>query len=621
MTEVILLEGKIEFSAIKQDHFKKKSIIITFDYHAHKSLSDANIEHKIVEEYFDENDKSMVDDISLKLATSWYKNEKISKYLEYEKLNLGSVLELELTSYFLIHIKRIIGLKKILEKENPEIIKSHGLKNYVTEFCKNKTIQTEFFDENKTVNLFFDEFQIPINLLFIKKNLKISRKNYFILKKCTDNICNLIFNIKPNKNLLKNNKSILLLDFNTKIYDDFLKSFPDSDTNIIILNQRKPAIWDLKSLNTIRNSNCKVLAINELENNKTKAKKNEDLEILEKNLDLLWKSENHLNEIFSVEGFSFWNIIKNNFQKIITERFNESVKRMILVKELFKITKIKGVLDWAHTGTEEKEIIHFANIKNIPIFCLQHGIMTLNPSFEKYHPLMPVLPFNNEKMLVWGTIMKSYLLNHKVKEENIKIIGSPRHDRFFKRRANVKNNNTILIASNLFFHTNFNGNDSRAYERFEWYLKKILELIKKNYDKKPIIKLHATEFFDITSIAKKIDPDILIYQHEDVMELLESCDTLISMNYSTIILDSLILNKPTMVLLPEKQNYENEEVIKQNAVISVSNIDELELKLNKILTDNEIRNNLILNGQNFIDKYFSYQEKSSNELSKFLLNN
>ena len=47
----------------------------------------------------------------------------------------------------------------------------------------------------------------------------------------------------------------------------------------------------------------------------------------------------------------------------------------------------------------------------------------------------------------------------------------------------------------------------------------------------------------------------------------------------------------------------------------------IHIKLNKILTDNEIRNNLILNGQNFIDKYFSYQEKSSNELSKFLLNN
>jgi len=113
MTEVILLEGKIEFDTIKQEDFKKESIIITFDYHAHKSLIDANIKHKIVEEYFDENDKLIVDDTSLKLSTSWYKNEKISKYLEYEKLNLGSVLELELTTYFLIHIKRIIGLKKI----------------------------------------------------------------------------------------------------------------------------------------------------------------------------------------------------------------------------------------------------------------------------------------------------------------------------------------------------------------------------------------------------------------------------------------------------------------------------------------------------------------------------
>ena len=151
------------------------------------------------------------------------------------------------------------------------------------------------------------------------------------------------------------------------------------------------------------------------------------------------------------------------------------------------------------------------------------------------------------------------------------------------------------------------------------YLKEILKNIKKKSDKKPVIKLHTSEYFDISSIVKKIDPTIQIYQHKDILELLESCDVLISLNYSTILLDALILNKPTMVLLPEKQNFEEEEIIKQNAVLPVSDISELEIKLHQILSDKNIRENLITNGKQFIEKYFSHKGNSSEYLIKLLL--
>ena len=47
---------------------------------------------------------------------------------------------------------------------------------------------------------------------------------------------------------------------------------------------------------------------------------------------------------------------------------------------------------------------------------------------------MPVLPSNNSKMLVWGKIMEDYLLEHKINSKQITIVGSPRHDRFFKKK-------------------------------------------------------------------------------------------------------------------------------------------------------------------------------------------
>ena len=76
-----------------------------------------------------------------------------------------------------------------------------------------------------------------------------------------------------------------------------------------------------------------------------------------------------------------------------------------------------------------------------------------------------------------------------------------------------------------------------------------------------------------------------------------------------------------MVILPEKQNYEEEEIIKRNAVLVVSNISELETKLKEILSDNNSRKNLILNSKQFVNEYFSFQGNSSKMLSKLLLKN
>jgi hypothetical protein len=617
MKTLVLVEGKIDFSILKLE-ILKNSIIITFDINSHKSLSEKKITHNFVEDYFNEKDKKEIDDLALYLGINWHKHKTIEKNLKYNELNLGTLLELEMPSYFFNHLKRVIGIKKILEKENPKKIISYSLNNYIKHISKNSDIDLVLLKNNMSSNLFFDKIEIPLNLGFKNIKIKLSRKKYSILKNTVDKIFNLIGKTKFNKKELQNNQSILLVNFDTILYEDFLKSFSNSDKNIIILNQRRPSISNFETLQIIKNSNCKILCLKDFESKITKNKNKLEQIKLNKKLKEILNQENLLNTIFSHNQESFWNIIKDEFSQIISSRFSERIEKLILIDEMFNEMNIKSVLDWAHTGMEEKEITFFANKKGISIFCLQHGIMTLNPKFEKYHPIMPVLPSNNSKMLVWGKSMKNYLLDHKIDSKQITIVGSPRHDRFFRKKI-VSNNNTILIASNLFFHVNFDGNDTRAYERFELYLKGILGYIKKNSNKKPIIKLHQTEYFQISSIIKKIDSTIPIYQYEDILELIEKSDIVISLNYSTILLDALILNKPTMVILPEKQNYEEEEIIKKNAVLSVSNISELEIKMKQILFDENVRNNLMRNGKLFIEKYFSFQGNSCEILKNKLL--
>ena len=288
---------------------------------------------------------------------------------------------------------------------------------------------------------------------------------------------------------------------------------------------------------------------------------------------------------------------------------------------MFDTIKVFSILDWAHTGMEEKIISHIVKNKKIQIYCLQHGVMTLNNSMHKYLPIIPILPTNNTKMLVWGNTLANFSRQYTIKKEDVIIVGSPRHDRFFNQKNKIINNGSVLITSNMFFHYNFSGNDSRAFETLELALIKILKMLKSYPNRKPIIKLHPAESFDVKSIISKIDSDIPIYQHEDILPLLQSCDSMISLNYSTVLLDALILNKPSMIIITEKQNFEEEELIKNKAAFCVSDLENLEKSLKQFLFDENFRNNLVTRGNEFTNNYLSNQGTASKNLVKKLMEN
>ena len=79
-------------------------------------------------------------------------------------------------------------------------------------------------------------------------------------------------------------------------------------------------------------------------------------------------------------------------------------------------------------------------------------------------------------------MLRDQLMKYAISDNQLKVIGSPRHDRFFL--CNNLKADFVLIAANGFFHPNFNGNDTNAFERLELYVKKIFEQLKKYPNKK-----------------------------------------------------------------------------------------------------------------------------------------
>ena len=616
--KLILVEGEDDVERLIKN-MGSETKIICFDFESHKSLVNRKIKHYQVEEYLSDEDELKIDKKALDFTTKWYKHNKLKKEIEHDGINLGNLLEIELIGYFFKHVKRVVGIIKIVEKEKPSEIFTSFLGNFTEIICKDTKIKINKYKSKKTSSLFFDSVEIPIKFRDKIIMIKISRKNFHKLKKIVSKIINGVYRLKPNFNQLNSKKSILLLDYNPSLYEEIINELSKSKHNILLLNQRRPAIWNLSSLHILKNSNCKIIELNDFSNIKLRIKIKKEQKELKKKLEELWKNDDLFNEIFIIDGHSIWKSIKENFSILITKRFIESVERSILLHELFDRVNVCSILEWAHVGLEDKLIISIANKRKIPNMFLQHGLYIQNEKFNKYIPILPILPSEGSKHVVWGEILENFIIKHGAKKEEIIKIGSPRHDKVFKN-TNKKKSNIILLAITDFYRINCRGTDTKIFIKTENMIRKIFEVVKKYPEKEIIVKLHPTGnvSFDIKPLIKEIDSSIKVFQSENILDLLEKSDAMISLNYSTVILDAMTLQKPTLVLLPEEQNYEDEIMLKDGATLFTTDINEIEKNIKILFNDKKVRDDLISKGNKFVNKYMTNQGTASKKLAKIL---
>lgn len=617
--KIVLVEGKEDVEDLRKKIQDSKTKIISFDFESHKLLKNYGLKHTFVEEYLSKNDEELIDNKTVELTIGWYLHPEIKKLLNFNKINLGSLLQIEIIWYFFQYLKRSLGIKRVIEKENPKEISTYFLSECAIQICKDKNIKLITQKSIKNPSLFFDSIEIPIRVKGKIIPLKISRKNFLKAKKLLATVINIAYNFKPKINELKNKKTILLLDFNPVQYDELIKLSSNSKNNIILLNQRRPVIWNYASLQILKQSKCKILDLNDFLDSDLSKKIEKERETLKKQLEKLWEKDEIFQKIFSIDGYSFWPAIKYNFSNLTTTRFIETVERFFLLNKLFDKIDVGCILEWAHVGLEDKLIISMANERKIPNMFLQHGLYIQNKKFEKYLPILPILPSEKSKHVVWGKIIKEHILNYGINIEDVIELGSPRHDKFFKETDKLQKTNTVLLAANGLFHNNCSGSDTRSFIKIENFAKKIIEIMKKYPENKLIVKLHPGKVsYDIKPLIKEIDPSIQIFQNENILELLKKCDSVISLNYSTIVLDAMIFNIPSLVILPEEQNFEDEIVLKKGAALYVNDINDLESSMNELLVNDVSRNNLIKKGEDFVKDYISNRGNASQKLMEVL---
>jgi hypothetical protein len=590
--------------------------IFTLNFKSHLKLSEQKIPHIISENFLQDQDYDKIDLLSKNASINWYKHDKIKKFLKFEEINLGNLLEQEFHQYILPFFTNAFTIEYIVINNNfKKIISITEINPFVEEICKNNNIEFIQIDKKQNSSLVLDKLNIKINLGKMPISLNISRKQYLFFKKHLEKILFSFLGLKYNQ---INKKSILLLDFNPILYEDLLIQLSKLDKEIILLNTRRPAVWNFKSFQIILQNKCKLISLSEYEKNIS-----ENMEYREKlffdKLNELWKNDDVLKEYFSINSQNLWSSIKESFKQICYTRFSESIRKIFMINELFDTINPSIILEWAEIAFEEKMLIPIAKKFGIEIIYLQHALAAMEDSNKFHGRFISHLshPFLSHKQAVWGNSSKEYaILNNN---PHTIAIGSPRHDKFFNFKENSKNKGLILFAPTFPSNISSKNMSTESITNFNNFIQQTCRVLSNLPNKEFLVKPHPTvsSVYDITKLVKEVDPTISITYDDNILNLINKCELLITTNNSTIAIDAIMLKKPVISLQTSSIYLEN-ELVKMNALLYVTKISDIESTIKKILIDSELKQQLLEKSKHFLNRHFTNQGNASEKLANLL---
>ncbi len=596
--------------------------IFSFELDLHKKLNSKNIKHELADNLLDTNERLQIFDKSIEFL-SWH-SKLPSNDLEFHGVNLLKIFDShEFHSYLIPVLIKLITIKRIIKNEKPKkIICSSLLYDMINLLIKDSDIDLEFFQNDQQKNLLWDKISIKYNLHGIPLSFNLSKNHYLKLKKLFESIVGLFSNFWLDPTNFQ--KSIVLLEFNTELFSELLLNLKNYDGNIILVNQRRSAVWNKKAIDTVKKSNCKILNFDKILSNEEKSEipslTKEYLHRFEK----FWKNSEIFEKLFQIENLSFWEIIKETILSSYNEKLSYYILLILSVKNLFSTMDVRCIACLNEIGETEKAFLEF-NKNKLPSILLEHGFIERVDETKRFDKVMYV-DFR-DKIAVWGNEKKKYLINeYGISPERIIVTGSPRHDNYFKSRMNKKKskNITVLLTPNPITPVSGLGNTNLEL-KFEESIREIILILKKFKNVKIIFKLHQIQIKhnqDIKSLIKEIDNGIPIYSSTSVVDSVNMSDLVIvisseSFATSTMLMESMILGKPTMNIVLDK-NIPQFLHVKDNAILTISDENNLEENIKKFLFDENFQNELVANADEFLKKFLSNRETASEVFASLL---
>ena len=624
MINEILLIGDIrDFEVIPNTIIEDTSIKkFSFDFNVHNLLQDKKIEHEIAENLLSEEDRSKIFNQMLEFRR-WHNKQTVNN-LEFENVNLLKLFDThEFSTYLMPILINFVLIKKIIDIEKPKkIISTDLFKKIINSHTKNTNIKNQYFINEIEKKLLWDKITINYDIGKFSISFNLSKKFYLKFKKVNEFILGFFNDFWYSNNLSK--KSILFLEFNPAIHSVLFKKLKEYDGNIVLINRRRSAVWNKKSTTIVRNSNLKIVNFDKI------LEKNENQKIsnlaanYSKKLEVFWENSDFFNNLFQINGNSFWDVIKEDLKKKYDEKLPDFISSILSIKKLLTNNDIRCIVSLNDVGETEKAFLEFSHDK-IPSVLLEHGFIERVKETKQFDYLDFI--YFKDKLAVISDTRKEWLSTEfNIDENRIISLGSPRHDDYFnsKLKNQKKNKITILLAPNPI--GDISGLSSTDLKlRVNNVILKIFSTVKQLDNFEIIVKLHSSQLKhnkEIHSFIKNYDSTIPIYLSKPVIDTINDVDLVITISpetygTSTMILESMILGKPTINIVFNEKPFEYEHV-KSKSVFIISEYDEVEKELKKILLDENIQNKILKNADDFVHKFLSNPGTASDKFLEHL---
>ena len=260
-SKILLIDSTLDFSDYEE--YIENSEIITLDYVSHQKLTEKKIQHEISDNFVSKNDLKMLENQVYRIV-DWYSIPEIAKIILDEEINLGKLSIMKFRTVLVIFIKKFIEINQIYLKHDCNLfIVSHSTNEIISTFTKN----TNIIKTTKNHELTSTTLDIPLTLGKKHFTIRLNPKKVSILKYFFNFFSKNIF---FNKKIKSDFKSTLLVGFTTLKNKDFLLSSTNYKLNIIKYDLTIPSIWNKKTFEIIRNSNCIIENEFNLSNKKIK---------------------------------------------------------------------------------------------------------------------------------------------------------------------------------------------------------------------------------------------------------------------------------------------------------------------------------------------------------------
>ena len=611
---IIIFDSSYSFETLKKIMENDESVIVSFDYDSHKILSDNGIKHQISDDFLSMADLWYIWRKSFSLS-QWYESSEIPETLEYKGINTGKLFYIEFHYHLLQFLKRFVELIFLCEKFHSSRILAPSsfseilnLLNHNVEYIK---------VEQKPESFLYDSVKFHITNSL---SIKIPKKSYLKLKNISEQA--LLKILGNNINRKNQKKHTLLIEFDPIKYKKLFQLSAKQNVQLILFNRRRPYVWNKESYSIIKNSNCLIANYLNVKNKKMEKSVELGKEQLKNKLDSLFEHDETLNTFFSIRKHSFWKAIKPNFVKLCKKRVLEAVQEIEMSDEVIKNSGASSIIVLSENGFNEQIILQLAKKHNIDVLLLQHGMYLETLELKESNIFLGGdFPILSSKFLTWGTHTKNYAKKCGFSKKT-HVIGSPAHDTLFKNNSDnsLVNDGFILLATsspqqNQLFDLTINN-----LEVYEKTIKDVCKIAAK-LKKQLIIKLHPfQEEQDIKKMVAGLGEQITLTNRGNIEDLIKSCDIFLVNDFSTTMLDAMIIGKPVIAIQTKNRHMKEKPKIFTTGCCVECNINTLEKEIKEILDTNK-RERMIENGNEYVKKFVSNQGNSSEKLLELLSSN